>query len=362
MTPRRYNLLLAAIFGPVVTLMIAASFFLQPYDGELTRLGGFPESRYGWQTPQLRFAPPLYQLHKPTGSQYVAPAGVVVLGDSFTTHRAEAAWPNYLVRATGLRVQAFPHGSMTVDQLAQSDGFRRHPPRVVIYQMVERNLMRYLPAAGGACRATNVVVPAPYAPVRQPVEPQPIARDTRPAALDLSLSIDFLTKTLSRELFGYNWTRAKRLALTRDAPFSGPEKRQLLIYRNDLRKSPWTDADWDAARCRLIDLQNRVQANGRTYFVAMIAPDKLTAYSDFLADRRLAALSRLERLAADPALHLPRIDLALKRAIRDGVADVYLANDTHWGSAGYEIAAQEVLAHLVRAGVVSPVSPRRPLN
>lgn len=172
------------------------------------------------------------------------------------------------------------------------------------------------------------------------------------------MSVDFLTKTVPRELFGYSGSRTKRLALTHDAPFSSLERRQLLVYRNDLAKAGWTASDWESTRCRLIDLQNRVQANGQTYFIAMIAPDKLSAYDDLLADRSLAGLSHIEWLARDPALHLPRIDLALRRAIRDGVTDVYLSNDTHWGTAGYDIAARTVVTQLEHAGVLAPATNR----
>jgi hypothetical protein len=89
----------------------------------------------------------------------------------------------------------------------------------------------------------------------------------------------------------------------------------------------------------------------------MIAPDKLSAYSRLLADPGLAGLSRFDLLTTDPALHLPRLDLRLRNAIDDGVEDVYLNNDTHWGSVGYQIVAQELVAYLTRRGVIAP-APR----
>ncbi len=355
---RRYNLVFAALLGPVVILMFAASFFLQPYEGGLTRLGGYPESRYGWQAPQKRFVPPLFRSFESADAQFIEPADVVILGDSFTFQSKQMSWPNYLARATGLRVHAFKLEEMTPDRLLQSESFRRQPPRVVIYETVERNVRARLPASDAGCRA----LPDP-APRRIPLRPLPtgpesFSRATRAVALDLSMSVDFLTKAIPRELFGRDKTRARRLALTRDAPFSSAEKRQLLVYKDDLGKVRWTAGDWESARCRLIDLQNRVQANGQTRFIALIAPDKLSAYDNFLADRSRAGLSRIDLLARDPALHLPRIDLALRQAIHDGVADVYLNNDTHWGSAGYELAAQSVVDTLTRTGVFTTARMR----
>lgn len=355
---RRYNLLLAALLGPVVVLMFAASFFLQPYEGGLTRLGGYPESRYGWQAPQKRFVPPLFRAFESADAQFTEPADVVILGDSFTFQSKPMSWPNYLARATGLRVHAFKLEEMTPDRLMQSETFRRHPPRVVIYESVERNIKARLRITDSGCQAARDPTPTRLALRPLPVEPELFQRPTRAVALDLSMSVDFLTKAIPRELFGRDKTLTRRLTLTRDAPLTNIEKRQLLVYRDDLEKIHWTASDWESARCRLIDLQNRVQANGQTYFIAMIAPDKLSAYDDLLADRSLAGLSRIDLLARDPALHLPRIDVMLRQAIRDGVTDVYLNNDTHWGSAGYELAAQSVLDMLTRAGVLAAPKAR----
>lgn len=355
---RRYNLLLAALLGPVVVLMFAASFFLQPYEGGLTRLGGYPESRYGWEAPQKRFVPPLFRSFESAGAQFIEPADVVILGDSFTFQSKQMSWPNYLARATGLRVHAFKLEEMGPDRLLQSELFRRHPPRVVIYESVERNVRGRLQSDGAGCHAARDPAPARMALRPLSIEPESFQRPTRAVALDLTMSVDFLTKAIPREFFGRDKTLTRRLALARAAPFSNQEKRQLLVYKNDLEKIHWTASDWESARCRLIDLQNRVQANGRTYFIALIAPDKLSAYDDFLADRSLAGLSRIDLLARDPALHLPRIDLALRQAIHDGETDIYLNNDTHWGSAGYELVAQKLVDLLTRAGVLAQAGPR----
>ncbi|HET6370235.1 MAG TPA: hypothetical protein VFG95_03510, partial [Nitrospiria bacterium] len=108
----------------------------------------------------------------------------------------------------------------------------------------------------------------------------------------------------------------------------------------------------DSIRCGLINLQNRIQANGVTFFVILIAPDKLTAYADYITDRDFTQISRLDRLASDPGLHLPRVDLALKKAIDAGVKDVYLPDDTHWGSAGYKIAADTLVEYLKEKGLL----------
>lgn len=356
MTYQRYNLLLAAVLVPVVALLTVTSFWLQPYDGGMTRLGGYPEKLYGWTGSQWRFDKPLYRQYMTREAAYREPADVVVLGDSFTFLQ-EVSWPNYLVRETGLRLTAFRLDKTPIDQLLASEEFRAHPPRVLVYQTVERELRNRLGAEPPDCVARNpapALAPRPVLPV--PVEPEPYERATAAALLDLSLSIDFLAKVVPREYLGRDHTPVARLALSHPAPFSNVERRQLLVYRDDLAKSEWTPDTWERARCNLIDLQNRVQANGRTFFVAMIAPDKLTAYSALLAEPRHRTLSRIDLLATDPALHLLRLDLGLREAVENGVVDVYLNNDTHWGSAGYRIVAQELVSYLARHGVIAPAS------
>jgi len=354
MAYRRYNRILAAVIVPVVAVLAATSLFLQPYDGGLTRLGGYPEKLYGWNAPQQRFTKPLYRQFKTREAGYREPADIVVLGDSFT-FLEQVSWPNYLVKETGLRLQSFRIDKTPIERILESDTFRRHPPRIIIYESVERSLWERSQRDVADCRIqpqrrTTSLRVAPLS-----IEPELFLRDTHRTLLNFPLSLDFLAKVVPREYLGRDHTPVARLALTRRVEFSNIEAGQLLVYRDDLAKMHWTPPMWEKIRCNLVDLQNRVQANGYTYFIALVATDKLSAYSDWLEDPRLAQLSRFDLLAADPALHLPRVDLSLKTAIHNNVMDVYLNNDTHWGTNGYVLVARELTDYLIRAGVLAPV-------
>jgi hypothetical protein len=349
---RRYNLLLLAVLVPVVVALTAIGFALEPHTGGLTRLGGYPEKEYGWNEPQQKFTRPLYRQFITRAAAYREPADIVVLGDSFTFDE-HYAWPNYLVRDTGLTLQSFRIDKTPIGAILASDTFRSHPPRVLILETVERELWNRFGQESVTCRLQPAPAVAPLRIAPQSVATVPIMRDKRGAALDVSLAIDYLSKTIPREYFGRDRTQVKRFALTHPVAFSSEVKDRLLVYRDDLSKQDWTPAMVEQIRCNLVNLQNRVQANGRTYFVAMIAVDKLSAYAERLTDESLRHLSPIERLASDPSLHLPRLDLRLQRAIRDDVVDVYLNNDTHWGSTGYRIVADELREHLVRTGVLS---------
>jgi hypothetical protein len=78
----------------------------------------------------------------------------------------------------------------------------------------------------------------------------------------------------------------------------------------------------------------------------MVAPDKLTAYADFVCDKGLRDISALAELSGHFPEVIPRLDLALISAIHEGKQDVYLPDDTHWGSSGYQIAAETLLTFL----------------
>jgi len=78
----------------------------------------------------------------------------------------------------------------------------------------------------------------------------------------------------------------------------------------------------------------------------MVPPDKLTAYADYLSDSKFKDVSLLPRLADIHPDVMPRLDKALTQAIHRGEQDVYLPDDTHWGSSGQRIAAETLISFL----------------
>jgi len=97
-------------------------------------------------------------------------------------------------------------------------------------------------------------------------------------------------------------------------------------------------------------MQARVEANGKTLFLAMVAPDKLTTYGPFLAAKAFRGISRLDLLADYPALNLVRFDRDFDPAAH---VDLYLPNDTHWSTTGHRLAARLVERELVEKGALA---------
>jgi hypothetical protein len=96
------------------------------------------------------------------------------------------------------------------------------------------------------------------------------------------------------------------------------------------------------------------QKNGKTLFVGMAAPDKLTAYFDMIKDFDHDKIHWMTEIDKHPGLNMVPLLKALRREIANGERDVYLPNDTHWESAGHRTVARALLEHLKRMGVLAP--------
>jgi hypothetical protein len=346
---RRYNLIAV---GLAYLCVIGFGLYGRQFEtltGDLTRIGWFSENEFGWRGEQQRFVPPLAPAATLDGRY-----DIIAVGDSFTAEEYDPGitWPHFLARDTGLRVGVFDSGIDSLDSVLASPAYREHPPAALIYEVVERSLIpEHRGGDTASCVATQRTPRPGLAIAPREVAAQRVGRAQTRAWDDwpASYAMNYLLQNALRWWRGHEATSAVRLEMTRDGLFSSRHSRGLLVYAEDFNKVNWSTADWTAALCDLARIQDRVEANGRTAFLAMIVPDKLTVYAPFLPDRRLAALSQLARLDELPSVNLVRIDRALDPGTR---VDLYLPNDTHWSSATHEMAAGLVLRALVERGVV----------
>lgn len=371
LSSRSYAIALAAIGLGITLGLMSFALYLIPLSGtervmggNLARMAWLSKNAYGARTPQRLFEPPLFTV----GTTLERDHDVVVLGDSFSVD-VDKSWPGHLA-ARGLSVLAINLArnqeaasdaaaiAAQIDGLLESPGFRTHPPRVFVLEMVESTLHRRLvresvecieapggePAAVGTANAGDLGRRPPAHQVRDVV-----AGSRRYDEQQLAYARDFLFRNVQRTL-GL-WRPEVRFFELRRERFSSRHPRTLLVVSHDLHKASWTDDDIASMRCALLQLQQRVEANGRTTFVAMLVPDKLSAYRPDLVEPALAPVTVIDdRLVAAP-LNAPRLDLALRAAIESGTPDVYLPDDTHWGATGHARAADAVLAFLEARGL-----------
>lgn len=341
------------MLGPV-TVLFALNLYLQPLSGDLTRVGAYAENDFGWNDPQLEFRQALF-----ARGAYDHHYDVVVLGDSFSLRAPQLAWQNYLVAAKGWSVITLDINETSLAQVLENPVFQKSPPRIFILETVERELPRRIrneqPCDARALPDSHAASasPLPKAVTIHERELQglakPVERDTASRDIKLGYVRDYLWRSLQRALFGKARVDAETVALVRNAPFSSSTKDAMLVYKKDFRKAKWwREMGVPQMSCRIDRMRKQVEANGHTRFVLMVAPDKLTAYADFLRDKGLRNLSSLSELSRTLPDVMPRLDSALISAIRKGEQDIYLPDDTHWGSSGYRIAAETLLSFLQR--------------
>lgn len=348
---RRFVIGLSVLVGVPSLLLFALGIYLQPLYGDLTRLGGYAERDFGPNTPQKKFAAPLYS----TGA-YTRYKDVVVLGDSFSYGWPEHQWQNYLVATTGWSIQTVDINVVPLRKLLDSAVYRATPPRLFIYESVERLFPARIDDGQTCTPASKVQVYRPFDAVPRAIAVsnaflQARGRDWRD--IKLSFSAKYLSSILRRKLMDDSQSIVQKLELSHSGLFSSNDSQALLVYRDDITMAgDWQQGNLPTMGCQVERMRRLVEANGKTRFVVMVVPNKLSAYADFVRNPQLRSKSLLRGFSDQNPGVLIRADRALASAIRAGEQDVYLPDDTHWSSRGNEIAAHAVLDFL-RSPVLS---------
>ena len=77
-------------------------------------------------------------------------------------------------------------------------------------------------------------------------------------------------------------------------------------------------------------------------------PDKTSVYSNYIDDEIYQGMRIVARIEETSALNVARLRSEFDAAIRDGVVDLYLPNDTHCGFYGYRLPANAVFNAISR--------------
>ncbi|MBP2313487.1 alginate O-acetyltransferase AlgX-related protein [Azospirillum soli] len=342
----------------VSAVVLPVSYALDPPDGDLTRLGGYAENRFGPTAPQAIFAPPLVEKAR-AGATY----DVMVVGDGFSQpdpadrHTPYGHyWTDHLRNLTGLTVGVrHLDEEPLADYLASAD-FRERPPRVLVFQVTERELpARTDGLPEGTAKGARTAIPAPMAarPLGHAPQPWPRAQARAWSAPPVGHALDMLSKALPRAVLDRPVTPVEERTLAYAGLFSSAAATSSLFHAGDFE--PWR-ADRELLverRQALRGLQAAVEANGVTRFLLLVAPDKGTVYADFLLGGAPVRSAVEEVLAADPALRMAPLASGLRALVAGGVIDLYKPNDSRWGTEGHLYAARTVYAALERMGVLA---------
>ncbi len=358
---RQYLCVLFGLCGTAAIFGLLTAVWLEPLSGDLVRVGGYGEREFGWNGVEQQFIPPLAELGKPDGEY-----DIVVIGDSFSWRstldrqtRYGAFWTDFLANDTGLRLGVFDVALKPVEKYLAGPEFRAHPPRLVILEISERTLRSRL-AGPTSCPAVGPAVDARIERAAVPLLPGGYRRAVTPRSVETAVGemADYVKKNVLRRVFHLDRTAALLLPLSRSDLFSSRRPGALLVFTDDLHKVDWSDDDWSTMRCRLQRYQSEVTANGVTAFLFVLVPDKSTAYAAYLPAAAWQ-IDAAERLAEPAGLNMPRLDVVLRAAIAAGTRDVYLPDDSHWGTAGSRIVAETVLRYLRQSMPPAPAGERQ---
>lgn len=78
--------------------------------------------------------------------------------------------------------------------------------------------------------------------------------------------------------------------------------------------------------------------------MVMVATDKSTAYSEYIINKSSPSYKSIfTRLSGNKGVRFAPVEEFVKEQIKSGTQDVYLPNDTHWGSEGHKVAASAII-------------------
>ncbi len=335
----------AALFTiiPLALLFIVLallSFWMEPFRGDLTRISGMPANFYGWKSEQVRFKEPLFEFVT-NPKQARKPYEIIVLGDSFSQD-LEHGWINYLAAYTGWSAVRYDIRTVRPEDIINTKYYQQSPPKLFIYQTVERRLIERATRLKTYCIADTqlqkALIPYDFKP-RPPLKTLLTKRlHPKPKPFQFDAPIQFIKQHL------FNKNKVLTAALNTTDLFSSNRPDTLLYLREDLEKFPVTEKQKTDSRCGLKDLQYLIEANGKTNFLALVAPDKSNMYADYMPEGGKFQ-NDIHSIIAAPVKSI-NLDKRLKQKIQEKVQDVYLPDDTHWGKAGYSLVGKSVAEYL----------------
>lgn len=332
------SLILSGLLG-----LAAVSYYVEPLQGDLTRMGGYAERDFGGKLPQQSVA-------DGTGlsSVYRQYHDVVVIGDSFSKH---GLWQAYLRQRTGFSFATLHWDDASVDSLLANPVFKAAPPKLVIAELGLRSLPTRFASKTADCDLGKTVKPALAEKPTFTETPVALAQAPRRTAsqlqdINLKFALSFLENSVLRFALRHDFSKVKAYPLTRADLFSNRNSNEILLLQTWFDRRTWTQAETAQALCGVINAQTRIQSNGKTLFVLLPIPDKGSAYAKYIVQPDFAVIKDISLLLAGTVINFPKLDAMIENAIDNGEKDVYLPNDTHFGTRGYQLTANALMDFL----------------
>jgi hypothetical protein len=348
-TSKLYIFILLSIVVIGMTILITVSIYVQPLQGDLTRLGGYAERDFGWNIPRKVLSDDV-QLARSYDKYY----DIVILGDSFSKY---GLWQSFLTEKTNFTFTTLHWDDTTVEEVINSHIFKTSPPKLFIVEMGARSLPMRFSDTTSVCEQKNgakmtnnwfsqdVEHHIPFVEIKRETK-------TKWSEINLKFALVYLENSALRWLLNDDFSKVRKYAMNANYLFSNRKSDEILLLSTWFDAKVWSDEEIAKALCSIADIQNRVQLNGKTMFIVLPIPDKGTAYEKHIINPDFSSMQEMTSNLINFNINTPRLDLLLKKAIDSGVKDVYLPNDTHFGTTGYQLTAKAVADFLVGVPVL----------
>jgi hypothetical protein len=330
-SPRRLSVLAlqgGALVYAVLLSALVMSWLTPPAYGDLSRLGRFAESAFGWQGRQPAVSAASLQ-PAPVGE-----ADLLVIGDSFSTGRV---WQSVLVDA-GWRVTTWhwDHVQRLCDDVEPWLRRLGYRGSVVVLQVVERNLPALVDKSLDCHH-----MPAGLAPVAVPALPPPLTAPP-PRTMNWQARLDTSAVTAWRTLRAADADDSIVVGDVQQVRLASVVRGCDLFTHRLCRRGLFLadDLDLTAVTPKHLAALPRIGASTSGLRVIWaVVPNKSTVY---LQPERAAQLSEAMRVHLEAPVRA--VDLyGGFMARRDALRDLYYPNDTHLSTAGY-LAMGEIVA------------------
>ena len=342
MSSKYYNKILLTVFTILGVCISALMFWLQPFLGDLSRIGGFTENDYGWNGQQKKFTKPHYKIGDSI-DDYDQYYDIVTIGDSFSVNQ-EQSWQNYLALSTNSTIITFHRQTVTASSLLNHSQFKETPPKLFIFEIVEHGIQTALhditlshQESNGTLDVTNEFN---VEEVNFDSYMQSYTRVTE-NKFSMDTALHYL-KINIRQLLGSRKKVIPYQLKNKRKFFSNRAIDTVLFYHLDNLKLSITNKEWEIIEKRFAALQHLSELNQKTKFLSMVAPDKRTAYSGLINDGEKYP-SVLDLMPNINRVNWIDVLGGINKMIDNEEVDIYLPNDFHWGYKGYYSAYKSTL-------------------
>lgn len=322
---RRYIFVFLVSIGGVIAPAAILNFYFEGGSGDLTRVGGYAERHFGWNS----FQPSI----KINENSQEAP-DVLVLGDSFS---ASNLWQSVIEGNAKIKILSFHYNSASCIDDWVRFSLSSASAKTVIIQTAERIFVHRFKS----------VIPCKASKIPQPINVKGgVTADVRarwPTSFNFIRSYRIFLNSMKMnsgvDIHGPVFNKG----LVRGcAKFSNVKSEKILYYHEDEGKYRWSRKDIEDSVGNIKKISRVVKESGKN-FIFILVPDKSHVYKNCMIDRGVdfELADKLEDLLVKAGVEVPDLVNEFMSSI-DSVEDLYFPNDSHLSSSGYVMLAKQV--------------------